>query len=355
MPRCLEALPKGACGGERAGGEVTARLPSSHSRKGARCRAGNAKRERGGGDDDDDGSVGDGMAPPVEPPADEGSTHCPLWDRNVTKISAVPTGLLRKALMAAEPVAFSAANLKSVAKKGSREPPAAYILQCVEFITGLDAGSHIDFKYHSPVAFTEWIRDLNKSFGRRARDLNVLASCDSWEEHGVYSISRSSKAGLVLARNFKNMSVTLPVKATGVVSLDYNFSETKAVVQDTGSSQPMVCMAYFPSAGVHQLQAHDPKVKTRATGHSNAKVKQEACAEEDDAMAAPVGLVKPPLATKAPRQAAGSGKAGARDGGNVAKKRQQTGLFGKPAQPPKCPATGSIQGASKVPRKKMTT
>lgn len=116
------------------------------------------------------------MAQPVEPPAEEPVAPCPLWDRNVTKINQVPFALLKKVLMAAENVAFSAANLKSVTKRGAREPPLSYILQCIEFVKGLDAGAHVDFKHRNPVDFSAWIGSLSHAFGRRARDLSLTGS-----------------------------------------------------------------------------------------------------------------------------------------------------------------------------------
>lgn len=292
----------------------------------------------------------DGMAQPVLPPPLDAPAPCPLWDRNVTKLSQVPINLLKKALMSAEPVAFSAANLKSVTKRGAREPPQAYILQCVEFMTGLDAGAHIDYKYRSPVAFNQWSVELNQYVGRRARGLSLVGSAESWDDHGVFAISRESDSEISLTHRFKGMTVSLTVSPSASHSIDYNFSETKAVIQDTSSSQPTVCMTFFPSRGGVKVKSPEPEPSPDR--QQNARVKAEPAILDSGRGPTTVGACKPALANDASGKAGVASKgAGRRASGPP--KGKQTAAAPAPSVLGKRALDGK-QAALKVSRRKTT-
>lgn len=104
------------------------------------------------------------------------------WDRNVTRCEQLPVAILKKALGAAEKSTFSVANIKSIVKKGAREPSQPFLVQCLEFVSNLDPNSTIEFKYRQAEAFTTWVEELNIAIGRRARDLVLADAFECWED-----------------------------------------------------------------------------------------------------------------------------------------------------------------------------
>lgn len=164
---------------------------------------------------------------------------------------------------------------------------------------------------------------------------------------GVYSIERKSKTESTIYHRFKNMSVVVPVSAAEVYTLDYNHSETKAVIQDSTTAQPMVCTTFFPPSGIQRVKPGS--LMPAAGAKHEARVKDEQTHDDE------AGAESEPAKGGKAKAAAASGATGRRKTGPGPKEPPSAAQAKNLALAPKRKASGnSIQAALKIKRAKTT-
>ena len=109
--------------------------------------------------------------------------------KNFTRLSNMPLVHTQRGLSALEPISFSAAQLKTLVERGSRDCSRSALIQTCEFILDWDPDmALLDTHGRDPIAMNEWLERATQSYtdlGGRAKELQLPPN---WDKHGFYAV-----------------------------------------------------------------------------------------------------------------------------------------------------------------------
>lgn len=186
--------------------------------------------------------------------------------RNYTAWGDIPPRYQGHILTSCEPISLGRANLKSLVRKGCKEPARASLNELREYITDIPDGQYIGEAQLSLI--TEFVMEKNEEKGRRARELHLPPA---WQRDGHFLPEVvEEKRGVQITERWTGHSIVLEdLWAEGddipVVTVDMNFARLRAMLCLSGTpinSEPLYNM--FIAAGFSMAVVPDTTVQQKA-------------------------------------------------------------------------------------------
>ena len=193
---------------------------------------------------------------PIQAPA-AGQSDMELH-RNYATWSQVPVAFLKALLSKVEPVSLSMMNLRSVTKKGCKDPPRSILLEIFEYLTDTDPNSPVG-ESRSLSVLADYFVKKNIQNGRRGRDLTLPVD---WQAQGIYQavvkppllevrlceqddacvipgLTVDEGVEVVIANNFSLVRATLELKGAKPINISQAFAGQGVAVCASISPGPM--------------------------------------------------------------------------------------------------------------------
>jgi len=147
------------------------------------------------------------------------------FDKNITRFSDLSVSRLESLCMFIEPVAFSAANIKTVIRRGSRVNNLAELGNLLEAATNLTLDTDIPRQARSLRSLATYVREINLSLGRRMRDLTLPLA---WEDFGIYAFQLGDEGEAIVTHRLLGERVQVAVPTGPGLYLQATWSEQRA-------------------------------------------------------------------------------------------------------------------------------
>lgn len=196
-----------------------------------------------------------GSSPSHAPAAGQGDLEL---HRNYATWSQVPVSFLKALLSKVEPVSLSMMNLRSLTKKGCKDPPRNILLEIFEYLTDTDPNSPVG-ESRSLSSLADYFVRKNIQNGRRGRDLTLPVN---WHAQGIYQavakppvlevrlceqdeaciipgLTVDEGVEVVIANNFSLARATLELKGAKPINISQAFAGQGVAVCASISPGPM--------------------------------------------------------------------------------------------------------------------
>lgn len=169
-------------------------------------------------------------------------------------------------LQAIEPAVLSSSNLRSMIlnKKNNFDSTKGEFLRLLEFCTGVDKNTAIRDRQRVWRLLEEDLKQQSVWRGRRCKDVKLLVD---WPVEGIYDPLVTSTGQVCIRVRATNRTKIVPESKappkdwalTGEMCVDYNWSETRAVLTFTGAAPqppPFKIIELFPDGLDHILPVY---------------------------------------------------------------------------------------------------
>jgi hypothetical protein len=193
-------------------------------------------------------------------------------NKNFTKLANMPLVHLQSWLSVLEPISFSAAQLKTLVKRGARDISRQLLSEIYEFILEWDPDAPLFEEGRDQAQMDEWLEKITDSYmklGRRGQELRIPVD---WGRQGFFEAI--VKDGVpCLSNRLSKVVVVIPTKylsdegGTVVVSkitINMNFSEHRAILIGLVVGRPIRCGVVMAEGSIVAPFAKKPRLEPEA-------------------------------------------------------------------------------------------